>query len=120
MKDGVKFCQDYDSSRFYDATSGWFHQKLSDVQSEHVYFRNKVLKNKQNRPILLSECGGYTRIVDQHVYSSRHYGYGTTHSEEELTDQMIKMYEEMVLPSMKSMVYIHMIVKYVKSINSVY
>ena len=94
-----QLCQDYDSSRFYDATSGWFHQKLSDVQSEHVYFRNKVLKNKQNRPILLSECGGYTRIVDQHVYSSRHYGYGTTHSEEELTDQMIKMYEEMVLPS---------------------
>lgn len=97
--DMYQLCQDYDSSRFYDATSGWFHQKLSDVQSEHVYFRNKVLKNKQNRPILLSECGGYTRIVDQHVYSSRHYGYGTTHSEEELTDQMIKMYEEMVLPS---------------------
>ena len=48
-----------------------FIKKLSDVQSEHVYFRNKVLKNKQNRPILLSECGGYTRPINNHLNSNK-------------------------------------------------
>ncbi len=92
-------CKDYDSTRFYDATSGWFHQKLSNVQSEHVYFRNKIIKNKQKRPVLLSECGGYTRAIKDHVYAKKQYGYGKAQSEKELTNRIIKLYEEMVIPS---------------------
>lgn len=95
-------CKQYDPTRFYDATSGWFHQKLSDVQSEHIYFKNKVIKNKQNRPILLSECGGYSRVIDHHVLTKKNYGYGKTHNEKELTDKIIKLYEEMVIPSIQN------------------
>lgn len=94
-------CKQYDATRFYDATSGWFHQKLSDVQSEHIYFKNKVIKKTSDKPILLSECGGYTRLIKKHTYAQKHYGYGTTHSEKELTDKIIKMYEEMILPSIE-------------------
>ena len=32
-----------DSTRFYDATSGWFAQKKSDLDSEHIYFRAEEL-----------------------------------------------------------------------------
>ncbi len=97
-----KLCKDYDDSRFYDATSGWFHQKLSDVQSEHVYFKNKKIKKKMNRPILLSECGGYSRLIENHTYAKKSYGYGATHNEKELTDKIVQMYEEMVFPSIEN------------------
>ncbi len=88
-----------DPMRIIDSTSGWFHQKKSDVDSRHVYFRNKLLKSR-NRPLLLSECGGYSRRIDGHIFDSQKtYGYGTTHSEEELTAKIEQMWREMVFPS---------------------
>lgn len=88
-----------DDTRFYDSTSGWFSQNESDVESFHIYFRNKVLSASSKRPILLSECGGYTRLVKNNNQPKKSYGYGKTNSEEELTDKIIKMYQEMVIPS---------------------
>jgi len=88
-----------DPSRIYDATSGWFAQKRSDVDSEHVYFRNKRL-NCGKRPMLLSECGGYARAVPGHMFNENHkYGYGTTDSEAALTGKIEQMWREMVLPA---------------------
>ncbi len=95
-----KICKAYDSTRFYDATSGWFHQKESDVDSLHIYFRTKELSTKMNKPLFLSECGGYTRPIQNHLFKEdAHYGYGQTDSEEALTDCIIKLYEDMVLTS---------------------
>lgn len=91
-----------DPSRLYDATSGWFQQKESDFDSRHVYFKNKVLKTKKEKPILLSECGGYTRYIENHVYNSQaSYGYGKANSEKSLTYRILKLYDEMVIPSIK-------------------
>lgn len=94
-------CKQENPTRFYDATLGWFHQKESDVHSLHVYFRNKVLTSHHNKPLFLSECGGYTRSIEDHLYKKdAHYGYGYTHSEKELTDKIIQLYEEMIFPSL--------------------
>ena len=96
-------CKELDPSRFYDATSGWFPQNNNDVDSYHVYFRNKVLKTRLNKPIFLSECGGFSREVEGHMYlSTSNYGYGATHSEEELTNKIVEVYEKMVYPSIKN------------------
>ena len=96
-------CKELDPSRFYDATSGWFPQNNNDVDSYHVYFRNKVLKTRLNKPIFLSECGGFSREVEGHMYlSTSNYGYGATHSEEELTNKIVELYEKMVYPSIKN------------------
>ena len=90
-----------DPTRFYDATSGWFAQKRSDVDSLHIYFRNEVLKPK-TRPMLLSECGGYTRAMEGHMFNpGRKYGYGKTDSEDALTDKIAEMYDIMVLPAIE-------------------
>lgn len=90
-----------DNTRFYDTTSGWFAQKKSDVDSEHIYFREKKLKPK-GRPMFLSECGGFSYKVEGHVFNeSKSYGYGACKSCEELTDRIVNMYENMVLPSIK-------------------
>ena len=89
-----------DSTRLWDATSGWFHQRLSDVESLHVYFRNARLSASGERLLLLSECGGYARAVEGHLFKpDAKYGYGEANTEEALTDKIALMYEEMVLPS---------------------
>ncbi len=98
-----QLAKEIDPTRFYDATSGWFHQKKSDVDSQHVYFYPKKLSTHQKRPLLLSECGGYTRVISDHLFQQdAHYGYGQTNSEEELTNKIIELYEKMVIPSLSN------------------
>ena len=51
---------------------------------------------------MISECGGYKRLIENHVFKANaDYGYGTTNSEEELTTKIEEMYDEMVIPSIK-------------------
>ncbi len=91
-----------DPDRLFDATSGWFFDDKSDFDSYHIYFRNKVLKGKQ-RLLLLSECGGFTRNIEEHSDSKKtSYGYGKTDSEEELTERIIDMHRKMVIPSIEN------------------
>lgn len=88
-----------DSSRLYDSTSGWFAQSKSDFDSEHVYFRTKVLRPK-SRPLFLSECGGFTLKIPGHCYNPhKTYGYGSCKDEAALTDRICNMYDKMVLPA---------------------
>ena len=91
-----------DPTRFFMSTSGWFAQRESDVQSEHVYFNSRVLEGTQpGKFLLLSECGGFSRRVEGHVSQDRkNYGYGEqARSETELTGRILGMYVDMVLPS---------------------
>ena len=88
-----------DPTRFYDTASGWFIPKETDVDSKHVYFRNKRLKPGK-RPMFLSECGGYARKIDGHLWNpANEYGYGKTDTEAQLTAAIGKMYAEMVNPA---------------------
>ena len=90
-----------DSTRFYDATSGWFAQKKSDLDSEHIYFRAEELHAKE-RPMFLSECGGFSYAVEGHMFNTeKTYGYGACKSSEELTDRIVNMYNVMVIPGIK-------------------
>lgn len=90
-----------DGTRIYDATSGWFAQKKSDLDSEHIYFRVEELHAKE-RPMFLSECGGYSYLVEGHAFNpDKTYGYGACKDSEELTDRIVAMYEGMVLPGIK-------------------
>ena len=90
-----------DATRIYDATSGWFAQKKSDLDSEHIYFRVEELHAKE-RPMFLSECGGYSYLIPDHAFHpDKTYGYGACKDTEELTDRIVAMYEGMVLPGIK-------------------
>jgi len=49
--------------------------------------------------LFVTECGGFSRAIDGHMYNEkRRYGYGTTESEEQLTETLWKLYREMILP----------------------
>ena len=97
-----RLLKETDRSRFFISASGWFAQRESDVQSEHIYFKSRVLEgDRPGQFLLLSECGGFSRRVEGHVARERkNYGYGArARSEEELSDRIRAMYEDMVLPS---------------------
>jgi len=91
-----------DPSRFFISTSGWFAQKESDAQSEHVYFKSRVLEGDQpGKFLILSECGGFSRRIEGHVSTERkNYGYGgQAQTELDLEVRLSSLYCDMVLPS---------------------
>ncbi|MBQ2505558.1 MAG: glycoside hydrolase family 2, partial [Erysipelotrichaceae bacterium] len=88
-----------DPKRLFDSTSGWFFDDHSDFDSYHIYFRNKVLKGR-DKLLLLSECGGFIRQLEETKKAV--WGYGKANSEKELTDKIIEMHEKMVLPSIEN------------------
>lgn len=97
-----KIAKELDGSRLYDATSGWFVQNDSDFDSYHIYFGNKKLKT-QERPLFLSEFGGYTYKEEGHVFNeNKTYGYGTCKTKEELMSRIINRYEQLLIPAIRN------------------
>ena len=97
-----KIAKELDGSRLYDATSGWFIQSDSDFDSYHIYFGNKKLQPKE-RPLFLSEFGGYTYKEADHVFNeNKTYGYGTCKSKEELMMRIVNRYEQLLMPAIKN------------------
>ena len=95
------YVKQLDSTRLADSTSGWFAQKKNDFDSEHIYFKVIPLQPKE-RPLFVSECGGYTMAVDGHFYSKyAQYGYGASDTREALTKDIVYMYENMIIPYIK-------------------
>ncbi len=95
-------CRDIDPTRIYDATSGWFFGKESDVQSEHIYFRPIRCRRQGDRPLVLSEFGGYSLRVPEHMFNPTHsFGYRSFATSEDLTDGLCVLYREQVIPAIR-------------------
>lgn len=94
--------KEWDATRLVDSTSGWFAQKKNDFDSRHIYFKVISLQVK-DRPLFMSECGGYSMAVNGHQYSpDKEYGYGACKDSKELTDKILYMYEKMIVPSVSA------------------
>lgn len=88
-----------DRTRIIDSTSGWFRQTFSDVYSHHIYFK-EVKISPDDRPIILSEFGGYSYKIPEHSFKKRkNYGYGKASSVEELTQKISELYEKQIIPA---------------------
>ena len=91
-----------DSSRIVDATSGWFRQKKSDVDSRHIYFTPWSTLKVSDKPLVLSEFGGYAYPVEGHLFNTGNaYGYKACKSEAHFRDSVDKLYREKVIPAAK-------------------
>ena len=91
-----------DSSRFIDSTSGWFKKEKSDVESLHVYFK-PVVTEKCSRPVVLSEFGGYSYKVPDHVANEkRTYGYKKYASLQEFQKGIEELYLSQIVPAVKT------------------
>ena len=94
--------KELDSSRFIDTTSGWFRGSQSDVESLHIYFDMWHRLKPSQKPIVLSEFGGFTHSVEGHIFNpSNTYGYGGCKTPEALTQKLKEIYEKRVIPAVQ-------------------
>ena len=91
-----------DPTRIYDATSGWFWQKKSDVDSRHVYFKAVKLGKVTEKPIVISEFGGYSYRVEGHLFGEDNYGYTSLDDMQAFEDKFVALYENEILPIIDS------------------
>ena len=89
-----------DDTRFIDSTSGWFRRNKSDVESLHIYFGSWNKLRPCQKPLVLSEFGGYTYPVEGHIFNKeKAYGYKTCKTLEEFRTALHKLYRERVIPA---------------------
>ncbi len=90
-----------DDTRWIDSTSGWFRQKKTDVDSRHVYFRKVKLK-AGDKPLVLSEFGGYSFKVEEHIFNGdKSYGYGSCETFSDFEEAVVSLYRDQVIPQIR-------------------
>ena len=93
--DAYDLLKSMDPSRFIDSTSGWFHQKNTDVDSLHIYF-GKLHLGKEKRPQLLSEFGGYVWKVPEHSFNlNKTYGYHMFKAKEDYVRALRELFDSL-------------------------
>jgi len=95
----VSLIKELDKTRTIDHASGWHDQGDGDCRSLHVYFKKVNIKSdKHGRSVVLSEFGGYSYGIKDHVGSTAEFGYAKYKSKEELNDAIKKLYENEIIP----------------------
>ncbi len=96
-----RLAKSIDDSRVIDSTSGWFVRKESDVDSRHVYFKPVKIGKIGERPVVISEFGGYSHRVSGHLFGEENYGYKMFESREDFEAEFDRLYLEEILPGIK-------------------
>ena len=96
------FVKERDSTRIIDSTSGWFKQNKTDVDSDHIYFK-KIKIKKSDKPIVISEFGGYSFKLEPNHYFNKHqnYGYRFFKDQSELEKAIHELYDTQIKPYAK-------------------
>ncbi|MGI6071587.1 MAG: MFS transporter [Lachnospiraceae bacterium] len=90
-----------DPGRVFDTASGWFYPEVSDVDSYHVYLKKVKLKTG-DRPLVLSEFGGYSLRIDGHIFNTNNnYGYGRVKDKESLESALARLYKNEIIPNVE-------------------
>ena len=91
-----------DPTRVIDSTSGWFRQKVSDVDSLHIYFKRLRLGKRRELPQVISEFGGYVWKDPAHSFNpNKTYGYRILKTREAFANDLRRLYNEELLPLVK-------------------
>lgn len=89
----------YDPTRIVDHASGWHDQKGPQLKSIHQYVLPFVMPKNDGRPIVLSEFGGYSRIIENHVWNrEKSFGYKMYKTKSTQTKAYRKLYEKQIIP----------------------
>ena len=101
--DADRICREIravDPTRVWDATSGWFTETESDVVSEHVYFRKIKMPECADKPLVLSEFGGYSWKIPAHSFNlDQTYGYRKFEDGKEFAAALEKLYRDEIVPA---------------------
>ncbi len=92
-----------DASRFIDTTSGWFRGPSTDVESLHIYFGSFRKLQAGEKPLVLSECGGYCYSVEEHLFCpQKSYGYRNCKDLDRFRSDLESLYRDKIVPAAKS------------------
>ncbi len=98
----TEFIRERDDTRPIDHTSGWYDQGGGDIKSIHWYFRPYHHKQppKEQRPICLTEYGGYNCAVPGHCWGEgAEFGYKKIADPAEFNRAFQKLMEEQIIPA---------------------
>ncbi len=94
--------KDYDNSRVVDHASGWHDQGGIQLQSVHKYILPVKRPKPDSRPFVLSEFGGYSRVINGHVWNANKcFGYRMFKDKASLTKAYKKLIEHQIIPLVK-------------------
>ncbi len=88
----------YDPTRLYDHASGWQDVGGGDLTSKHIYFRKLKMKNDGKRILALTEFGGYSHTVENHVFTDKKFGYKSFNDKNRLQKAYEGLYLNEVVP----------------------
>ncbi|MCQ2483795.1 MAG: glycoside hydrolase family 2 [Clostridia bacterium] len=92
----------YDPTRFVDHASGWHDQGGPDFKSVHQYILPVTMPKSDGRPFVLSEFGGYSRIIENHVWNrQKSFGYVMFKTKDKLTAAYKKLFEKQIIPKIE-------------------
>lgn len=98
----AEFIRKRDDTRPIDHASGWYDQGGGDIKSIHWYFRPYHHKQppKEQRPICLTEYGGYNYAVPGHCWGEgAEFGYKKIADPAEFNRAFQKLMEEQIIPA---------------------
>lgn len=96
--ENYRLAKAHSGGRAIDATSGWFHGEESDFDSRHIYFKPLKVKRRNERPLFISEFGGYSLKVEGHTFGEGVYGYKKFSDKEQFEAAILALYENEVAP----------------------
>ena len=106
--DSVKACEFYrekDPTRLIDHASGWVDHGAGDANSFHIYFTPFMFPkydSNDNRPIALTEFGGYSMRFRGHTYNKeKFFGYRKYYTQEKFDAAIKHLYEDRIYKCMK-------------------
>lgn len=90
--------KEYDPSRIYDTASGWYIANKRDLYSIHAYIfqTRKRYDKKENKPYILSECGGRGLKVKGHSLYKGCFSHSLSFTKTSLTAHYEKLYKKLV------------------------
>ncbi len=91
-----------DPSRLYDHASGWQDKGGGDVRSRHIYFRKLRCMGDGKRVLAVTEFGGYSLPVKDHLFTDKKFGYKMFKRKEDLQNAYLSLYNNEVIPLIKS------------------
>ena len=98
----AKKIKSLDKTRFVDHASGWVDHNGEDFKSIHIYNQEiQIMPDELNRPIVLSEFGGFGRIIKNHVGSKSQFSYIMFDTEKKLTNEIKNLFTYEIYPNIK-------------------
>ncbi|MBQ7580039.1 MAG: glycoside hydrolase family 2 [Clostridia bacterium] len=94
-----------DPSRILDHASGWHDKGVGDLKSIHDYaLVPKYPKSTEGRVFVLSEYGGYGRIVSGHMFfadESKYNSYSPYEDKKAISEAYEKLIEKTIVPMIR-------------------